>query len=53
MIITQSSNLFRANLESSEVFKCYADTEYGKKKEKEKKKLMEEISRRTCEGYNV
>ena len=50
----RGSSLFRTNLKTSEKFQSYADRQFEKKREKERKDLLNEIDRRNSENdYNV
>lgn len=54
IVPNKKNSLFRTNLNTSNKFKSYAETEYEKRKKKEHQKILEEINRRNCENdYNV
>lgn len=54
-ISNQNDSLFRTNVKTSEKFKAYADIQTEKRREKERKELIDEINRRSLEegSYDV
>lgn len=48
----KENSLFTTKKKSSEKFRSQAEIDFEKKREEERKLMMEEIDRRNC-GYNV
>lgn len=49
----KSESLLRTNVKTDDIFKAYADTEYEKRRQKDHKKLIEEINRQNLNDYGV